>query len=163
MVLALPCVPGLGSPCVLQGIVRGHLSRTEAVVLSFSLKSLGKLRVILCCSSGSYLSSSIKGSYDICFGWGGKEISSKESPLCVKQFASCILFNLHHCKSISKPCVSARKLSCRDEGPSHSHGSVPPNILQAPYYHSYYLLPTYYILTMSCELMAHRSLGQVSW
>ena len=31
VVLALPCVPGLGSPCVLQGIVRGHLSRTEAV------------------------------------------------------------------------------------------------------------------------------------
>ena len=95
MVLALPCVPGLGSLCVLQGIVRGHLSRTEAVALSFSLKSPGKLRMSLCCSSGSHLSSSIKGSYNICFGGSGKEISSKESPLCVKQFAGSILFNLH--------------------------------------------------------------------
>ena len=83
------------SLCVLQGIVRGHLSRTEAVVLSFSLKSPGKLRMSLCCSSGSHLSSSIKGSYNICFGGSGKEISSKESPLCVKQFAGSILFNLH--------------------------------------------------------------------
>ena len=95
VVLALPCVPGLGSLRVLQGAVRRHQSRTKAEVLSFSLKSPGKLRMIFCCSSGSHLSSSIKGSDDTCFGGGGKEISSKESPLCVKQFAGCILFHLH--------------------------------------------------------------------
>lgn len=49
----------------------------------------------------------------------------------VLQAAYCLIFT--NCKrSISKPCVTARKLRCRDEGPGRSHKSVPANKLQVP-------------------------------